>query len=161
VQAGAEEVCVQREAGMRLTTILDAMEKATDDIELLTTDELVADIFVGKRTRQRDAFRDRILAMDAEKEALIRYNYETRDIAHQNGVATIAAKDQRIAELRGQNQCYREEIEELRLRIAELEAMRMLAESSSTIANDLLAVRDKRIAELEERIKSWEDLQGF
>jgi hypothetical protein len=91
---------------MKQETILNAMEKATDDIELLTTDELVADIFVGKRTRQRNAFRARILAMNAE----LRFENDT---IHEYYKGLQYEKDKRIAELEGIVKDLEEEVDGL------------------------------------------------
>ena len=80
---------------MKIETYLNAMKDCALRVVLNDEPNKGANI----RHRQYHAFRDRILKMFAEKEAIIQYHYDTQEIAHQNGVLTIAAKDERIVEL--------------------------------------------------------------
>ena len=45
--------------------------------------------------------------MVAEKDQIIQYQDIALEVAHQNGVSTIATKDARIAELEGEIDCLR------------------------------------------------------
>ena len=87
---------------MEIETILNAMEKSISLVSVMGKQG-----FETVRYRQYRAFRSRILRMVAEKDQIIQYQDIALEVAHQNGVSTIATKDARIAELEGEIDCLR------------------------------------------------------
>jgi hypothetical protein len=83
---------------MRLETYLDAYRDSCERLALMSSNMLFA--YPGdRRLRQRDAFRARILRMDAEKDEYID-QLITESIQNIKGMSAIlTSKDKRIAEL--------------------------------------------------------------
>ena len=76
---------------MKLETYLNAMEKSRNMNRSSAS--------WPRGLRQYCTFRARILQMDENKNETIKYLDDALEIAHQNGVSTIRAKDVKIAEL--------------------------------------------------------------
>jgi hypothetical protein len=169
-----------KETDMRLETVVDAMLKAKDNRKWMDKD-------FAKHDRQYRAFRARILWNDGvQKEAIrLAQNYinwadkriaelekeraidiselekEREELLYEANIqfegkdSQIAAKDKRIAEMEGLLS------DKLGLTIDQLNVLLKLTDKSWMQILEYIADKNKRIAELEERIKSWEDLQGF
>ena len=94
-------------------------------------------IALERGLRQYKAYRARIIKMFEEKDEVIKYQDDALEIAHQNGVSTIAAKDARIAELDKEN----EQLVDL-----------------GGLLSEKLAAKDARIAELKAENQAMEYL---